>query len=398
MTAEATTSLFRDLIISAQAARDTEQLLRAVSDALLTAGLPVWRSTLGLEFLHPEVSGALTIWVDGQIKEHETEREGVSQSADYLASPTRIVDETQQSFVRTLDRPCPELPLLDRLRQQGATSYAMFPLSFLDRTRSANMSFATRSTGGFSGHELEMLREALIVVSPYAERLVLRRMATDLLNTYVGPRTGQRILSGEIERGHVEDIEAAIWFADLRGYTQMSDQLPMREVLALLNQWFDAMHAAITAHGGEVLKFMGDGALAIFPVEENGNAKAACNKAFAAAAELVEYCNSRWMQQKVPWNFGIGLHMGKVAYGNIGAAQRLDFTVVGPAVNMAARLEQLTKAFDCHVVASEAFATQTDAKMLEGGFVKLKGLKGRQCVSVAFKKHSFPQSKRTVIP
>jgi adenylate cyclase len=387
MTLEPTGQVLLSLIARARAAEDTNYLLSAVCDVLLNSGLPVWRASLGLEFLHPEVSGALTIWVEGSIDERETGRAGVLQSADYTASPTRVVDETQQEFVRTLDAPCPEMPLLEGLRKQGVTSYAMFPLPFLDHSRSANISFATRALGGFSGIELDLLRAVSEVMSPYAERLVLRRIATDLLDTYVGPRTGQRILSGEIERGHVQTIEAAIWFADLRDFVKMSDRLPMEEVLELLDQWFEAMHAKIAANGGEVLKFMGDGALAVFPVDENGNAKAACGRAFAAAADLVAELGSRRMHEAETWGFGIGLHVGSVAYGNIGASRRLDFTVVGPAVNMAARLEQLTKAFDCYVVASEEFAIQCGATMTEGGVVKLKGMESEQRIFVALPRH-----------
>jgi adenylate cyclase len=372
-----------DIISRAQAAPDTEHLLRGVCEVLNHNDIPVWRASLVLEFLHPEISGALTVWTDGHIVGREADRVGLMQSSDYINSPARIVYETQRPLIRTLDGFCADMPFLEGLRQQGATAYAMFPFPFLDRSRAANISFATRARPGFTDLHLDLLRLVSEVVSPYAERQVLRRIARDLLDTYVGPRTGQRILSGEIERGHVESIEAAIWFADLRGFTQMSETLPVDQVLAVLDQWFDLMHATISAHGGEILKFVGDGALAIFPVLQPGKAQDACGRAFAAAAALVETLGSRQMVASRPWSFGIGLHVGQVAYGNIGASRRLDFTVIGPAVNMAARLEQLSKRLGYHVVASDAFQSASGATMIDGGAHELAGLGDRRHVFVA---------------
>ena len=141
----------------------------------------------------------------------------------------------------------------------------MYPLPFLDHTRTAVMSFATRRAKGFDPASLDGLELAVKLLSPYLERHVLRRIAIDLLDTYVGPHTGQRILEGRVNRGAVELIEAAIWFADLRGFTLLSEQSPIPEVLAHLNAWFGIIGEVVEAHGGEVLKFIGDAVLAIYP-------------------------------------------------------------------------------------------------------------------------------------
>lgn len=183
----------------------------------------------------------MIVWrADGTV-ERDTQRSGVLQSEAYLTSPTRVVDETNQTFRRRLDKPSSDMPLLEELRLGGATDYAMMPLPFVDRSRTANMSFATRQPEGFSDRDLDIISQAVRLFSPLAERFVLRRIAGDLLDTYVGPRTGQRILAGQIERGHFETTEAAMWFADLRGYTALSETTPVGNVIETLNVWFESM-------------------------------------------------------------------------------------------------------------------------------------------------------------
>jgi adenylate cyclase len=176
----------------------------------------LWRASLGLEVLHPEVSGWQHVWTDKNLSVRASDRATAPTSESYLNSPTRIVDETARPFRRRLEAPCHDMPLLEDLRLAGASDYVMYPLPFLDRTRTAVVSFATREAQGFDAASLEALELTARLLSPYLERQVLRRIAVDLLDTYVGPRTGQRIIEGRVDRGAVEMIEAAIWFADLR--------------------------------------------------------------------------------------------------------------------------------------------------------------------------------------
>jgi adenylate cyclase len=357
---------------------NVKELFAGFCRELVHAGLPVWRASLGLEVLHPEVSGWQHIWMDESLSVRESDRATAASSPSYLNSPTRIVDETGTPFRRRLDAPCPEMPLLEELRRSGATDYVMYPLPFLDQTRTAAISFATRDGQGFAPSAIDGLRRAARMLSPYLERHVLRRIAIDLLDTYVGPRTGQRIIEGRVDRGAMEIIEAAIWFTDLRGFTRLSEHSPIPDVLADLNSWFGIIGEVVEAHGGEVLKFIGDSVLAIFPTSTEQNSMSACRSALAAAQEFclrteTENENRRSVG-RAPLTHSLSLHFGEVAYGNVGASHRLDFTVVGPAVNRASRLLDLAKQLDRTVVVSRVFAREVDQPLIDLGRHHLRGV------------------------
>jgi adenylate cyclase len=342
------------------------------------AGWPVWRASLGLEVLHPEVSGWQHIWINESLSVREADRATAASSPSYLNSPTRIVDETDRPFRRRLDVPCPEMPLLEELRLSGATDYVMYPLPFLDQTRTAAISFATRDAQGFDESTIDGLARAAKMLSPYLERHVLRRIAIDLLDTYVGPRTGQRIIEGRVDRGAVELIEAAIWFTDLRGFTRLSEHSAIPDVLADLNSWFGIIGEVVEAHGGEVLKFIGDSVLAIFPISSEQNSMSACQSALAAAQEFRLRTDAgnelRRSLGRVPLMHSLSLHFGEVAYGNVGAPHRLDFTVIGPAVNRASRLLDLAKQLDRQVIVSRVFAQELDQPLVDLGRHHLRGI------------------------
>jgi adenylate cyclase len=193
------------------------------------------------------------------------------------------------------------------------------------------------------------------------EIISLRRTAALLLDTYVGNRAGERILAGQIRRGHTDTMNAAIWLSDLRGFTRLSDRLPSEIVVDILNRYFDCQVEAITRRGGEVLKFMGDGLLAVFPVaRKDGNAADICNRVLEAVEEcrasVAELTYSEGGHTVESFRFGLALHIGTVLYGNIGGGNRLDFTCIGPAVNLAARLEKIASNLHRTVVASASFA------------------------------------------
>jgi adenylate cyclase len=361
-----------------------EALFAAFCQDIVRAIAPVWRASLGLEVLHPEVSGWQHVWTDESLSVREADRATAATSPSYLNSPTRIVDETERPFRRRLESPCPDMPLLEELRLAGATDYVMYPLPFLDQTRTAVISFATRDAHGFDPVLLDRLELAARLISPYLERHVLRRIAVDLLDTYVGPRTGQRIIEGRVDRGAVEMIEAAIWFADLRGFTLLSEQSPIPVVLADLNAWFGAIGEVVEAHGGEVLKFIGDAVLAIFPTSAGQERTAACRKALKAAQEFgrrTEAENAlRRSSGGAPLVHGLALHVGEVAYGNVGAPHRLDFTVIGPAVNRASRLLDLAKRLDRQVIVSEALSQEIDQPLIDLGRHPLRDVEQPQRV------------------
>ncbi|MGY3690806.1 class 3 adenylate cyclase [Bradyrhizobium sp. USDA 3240] len=218
------------------------------------------------------------------------------------------------------------------------------------------MTFATDRAGGFDDVHIAELRKVLPVLALVSEIRMKNRLARTLLETYVGSHAGEMILAGATRRGSGTTVRAAIMICDLRDFTRISDSWPRDDVIDLLNDYFDAMSEPITRHGGEILKFIGDGLLAIFPLSDPkacANLLHAVSEAREAMAALSE---RNGMMGRAPMNYGIGVHVGDVMYGNIGSRTRLDFTVIGPAVNMASRLETLTKQLKKTVLLSRAFA------------------------------------------
>jgi adenylate cyclase len=245
------------------------------------------------------------------------------------------------------------------MRAEGATDYIAIPLRFADGLIHAS-SWATKQPGGFSDEVLDGLRQLARPLARVIEITNLRITASILLDTYVGNRAGERILGGQIRRGHTETMHAAIWLSDLRGFTALSDRLPAETVVDILNVYFDCQVPAIRSHGGEVLKFMGDGLLAVFPItQRDGDIQQVCSRVLQAAREAranvgaMHYPIEETVER---FRFGIALHVGKILYGNIGGGNRLDFTCIGPAINLAARLEKIAGRLNRTIVASADFA------------------------------------------
>jgi adenylate cyclase len=352
------------------------ELFSGFCGQLTDAGLDLWRVILGLETLHPELSGSLLLWQEGALEKVMTPRAGILTSDLYLRSPTRIVDETGRPFRWRAGDDTLGMPRLEAHAAEGVTDYLMLPLPFLDDTRTAVIGYATKASGGFSAGELDLLDAAARLLSPWAERAVLRRIAIGLLAAYLGPEAGRRVYDGQIERGDVRSIRAAIWFCDLRGFTAMSDRLPRAKLIKVLNRWFEVVGAAIAEGGGEILKFMGDGLLAVFPVD--GDPASVCDRALAAAEVALGQTGALAEKLRAsgeePLRCGLALHLGDVEFGNIGTPTRLDFTVIGPAVNMASRLEGLTKELGCPVIASAEFATTLTRRLRPLGRHRLRGI------------------------
>jgi adenylate cyclase len=337
---------------------------------------PLWRSSLGLEVLNPELSGSQLIWVEGDLNRTEINRAGMFTREDYLKSPVYVVDTTNHPFRWRTPQPVPDMQLIQRLAAEGMTDYFVMPLPFQDATRTSTLSFASRQPAGFSDSELERLIVAARILAPVAERWVLRHIALDLLAHYLGRVPAERVYAGQIERGDVTTIEAAILICDLRGFTAMTDRSARGEIVALLNRWFERIGAAILAQRGDILKFMGDGLLAVFPL--HGERGATCDRALDAALGAIDETdalNAELATENIaPLRFGIGLHWGELEFGNIGTRKRLDFTVIGPAVNLASRLQDLTKSLDMPILASADFAAACSRDLDPIGARKLRGM------------------------
>jgi adenylate cyclase len=203
-----------------------------------------------------------------------------------------------------------------------------------------------------------------------------RRTATALLETYLGRHTGERVLKGLVKHGDGEHIHAVIWFCDFRDSTPLSKSMGRQAYLRQLNRFFYCMAGAVLEAGGEVLRYIGDAVLAIFPIQQNP--AEACERAVRAArlaASRIAEMNERH-QGRAPLRYGIGLHLGTVTYGNIGVPQRLEFTVIGAAANEAARVESMTKELKKPVLTSAAFAGAYPGNLVSLGKHALKGLDG----------------------
>jgi adenylate cyclase len=348
------------LIDGARSAANPTALMAQTGERLVAAGLPLWRVGIFVQTLHPDVFGRNFIWRPGAEVVVGIADFDIQNSPEFKSSPLAILYGEGREVRYRLDNPeSKRFPFFDDMRAEGVTDYIALPLLFIDGSFHAS-SWTTKQPGGFSDEQLAGLK---MVVSPLA-RLVeivnLRRTASILLDTYVGNRAGERILGGQIRRGHADTMHAAIWLSDLRGFTALSDRLPAETVVDILNHYFDCQVSAIRSHGGEVLKFMGDGLLAVFPIaEQDGNIHQVCGHVLEAARESrasVEAMHYPIGETLERFRFGVALHVGKILYGNIGGGNRLDFTCIGPAVNLAARLEKIAGRLNRTIVASAGFA------------------------------------------
>lgn len=246
------------------------------------------------------------------------------------------------------------------------------------------MTWTTRAASGFAPEDVAALRLVVPALARVVEVHALRRVASNLLSTYVGHQTGGRILSGQIRLGHTEQIQAAIWLSDMRGFTRLADRLPPTTLIELLNRYFACQLPPIERHGGEVLKFMGDGLLAIFPLRDDVDVAGVCGDALAAACEaragVAALGDSLAGDEVGDLRFGLALHVGEVLYGNIGGGSRLDITCIGPAVNLAARLEKLAGSLGRSIVASREFAESCTTPLAPLGAHSLSGFGDSQSV------------------
>jgi adenylate cyclase len=279
-----------------------------------------------------------------------------------------------------------QFALLRDLKAQGCTEYVLRLVGFGGEMaiRGVALSLATKRPVGFASEDIEAADKLVPALALSAYRMSLARTATDALSIYLGPRSARRVLGGQIRRGEGETISAAILLVDLRGFTALTEREDPLHVVGWLNQHFEAIADAITSHGGEVLKFVGDGLLAVFPAADDGVPCAECERALSAALEgyaANQTLNaSRLASGEPALEADAVLHFGEVVYGNVGASRRLDFTVIGRAVNEASRMEPLCAEIGCNLVVSEAFASRCVTPFREVGTFALRGLQERRRV------------------
>jgi adenylate cyclase len=376
------------LLRKAWDAASMRELVSQAAKALVQAGIPVSRLWIAIRTLHPQLLSTSYLWEssDGHVQER-TVGHDVLQEQRYLDSPLKLIFEGMGGVRRRLDVPDPQLdyPIVRDLLQEGATDYVAMPLVFSDGQINV-ISLSTKQPGGFRTRDLGHLYEVLPLLSRLLEVHAVRRTALNLLNTYLGGQSGQRVLNGLVKRGDGENIHAVIWFCDLRESTALAESVSREEFLEILNQYFECMAGAVLEHGGEVLRFIGDAVLAIFPIAEPAGEQpepatatlGACEAALAAvrdaARRMAELGRRRAGDGQPPLGYGVGLHVGHVMYGNIGTPTRLEFSVVGPAANEAARIESLCKTLAVPVLLSSEFAQHYAGELVSLGRHHLRGV------------------------
>jgi adenylate cyclase len=333
-------------------ALDDKAMIERLGARLRATAPPLDRLTLHLRTLHPQIIGRTLAWAPGEPVEVLDREYGVATLAQFVDSPLRQVMETRRPMVVRLDPADTDENVLDVFRGRGLTELVILPLCNGDGPASAAV-FATARALGFTPEERAAVERIAPALSTVCELRVLRRVERILLDTYVGSASGERVLAGHIRRGDCEMIEAALMFCDLHDFTALSNRLPAEHVLSLLNLFFDQVVPAVETEGGQLLKFLGDGVLATFA--RGRGAAADCAAAFAAARSVLSRLDALSGPDPRP-SAGIALHHGEASYGNIGSGRRLDFTVIGPAVNLTSRLQGLCAPLSCQLLMSQHFA------------------------------------------
>lgn len=377
-------SLLRWCALEACGFEDPGGLLPAFAAQAAALGVPLVRLNATLRTLHPLFIAENWRWKRGQARvEHNRYAVRQVSHPEYLASPVRPLLDGERDRIhhRVVAGAAHPWPILDEYAALGVTDYlavALRPVHALP----AIITAMTDQPGGFRDDQLDVLETGFLGLQGPFELYVQRSIARTICETWIGPQTGPRVLAGHVRRGSVGTLRAVIAFCDLRGFTPLTERLGGQGVTDLLNAFFGEVAEAVHGRGGEILKFMGDAALSIFPLAADEAPAERCAAALDAAREALDRIQGLALtidgSPMPPLSAGFALHVGDVTYGNIGAPTRLDFTVIGPAVNQASRLEGLCGRLGQPVVTSAAFASACPTPLVPLGRFALKGIAGEQ--------------------
>jgi adenylate cyclase len=333
---------------------------------------------------HPELWGTQLIWTRNDGVQSFRRGHEITKTETYLNTPGEAVHQKRKPLRWRLDEGSenPPYSLLWSIKEEGGTDYLIVPFHTDHQTEQPWITFATQHADGFSDEDISTLIELCQPLS-WKARVTMADMATrSLLGVYLGKSAAQRVLEGEFKRGTGEPIDAVIWFCDLRGFTGMGDVLSSAQLIEVLDHYFECVSEPIEDAGGEILKFIGDAVLAIFPFDEHQtNTTKVCSNALKAAKQALENLKEKSVflnyEEELQLNAGIALHCGQVFFGNIGGSSRLDFTVIGAAVNEAARVESLCK--DTYpILATKTFEKHLlDHSLVSIGHRQLRGVEER---------------------
>ncbi len=357
-------ALYHWLVAGAPGPDNFAELTSEIGRRLQSAHLPVDQFSTNKIMMHPELPGHLDYWTAaGGARNRAATPKQVREGDFWIGTPAQVCQSSGRMLVYTLG----ENPKFDTrqdmqaLRSRGYTQMVCLPLHSRYAPSVNTVTFATKREGGFSAEDVDALRRLQAPIARVTEGYVLHASTIGVLSTYVGRDAGSRVLTGNILRGDTEVIPSIVLFVDIKNFTKLSNERAPTEVISLLNRFFSLLDDAIRRNGGEILKFMGDGALCIFPTPDDHSAQvAAAASALAALHEVREKLASDDSAPDI-LQFRAAMHLGDVHYGNIGSSSRLDFTVVGPTVNLAARLLQAASDTDEDTICSTEIAALIDA-------------------------------------
>ena len=377
------------LMSSALGRSAVDSIFEGCCQRLHAAGVPLVRALTAFRTLHPLFASMNLVWRLNQgVDRNPILHERAFSTEEWRASPMRHLLQHRMPILRrrlTGPHAIVDFPMLEELRDSGITDYLCYLTPFSaeaepgPNARGIMGSWATDRASGFSEEDLRVFERIQRRFAVACKVQIQERITRNVLETYLGPDAGARVLEGQIRRGDGERIHAVIWYSDMRDSTRLADRLDPRTFIELLNRYFECTAGAVIAGGGEVLRFVGDAVLAIFPIREGGDdGRGAAERALAAARDAehrLSRTNERLAETgTAPIGFGLGLHVGDVMYGNIGVPERLEFSVIGPAANEVARIENLTKELGRRVLLSAAFAEAAGARCEPLGAHRLRGV------------------------
>jgi len=387
--------LFAWLIEAGLTGTTVRGLFTGFCDQLVKQGIQLKRGSIALSAIHPQVSAFMYTW---------RREEGLVTNTNFLhsdvpgegwfASPFFFMLTNKLSF---LHRPLLaeselDFPVLQEFREEGMTDWFCQTFDFgwgfenqnLEHPAGLVTSWASDRPGGFTEEEFKVLRRAIPVFGLAAKGIASFRTARSMLETYIGRATAHKVLSGQVRRGSVDSINAVLVYADLKGFTSLSDTIGQGDLVEMLDHYLDQMASPIEAAGGEILKFMGDGMLATFELTSTdpNEVQTICEAALGIADQMLEGINvlneKRRQHSKPTMGLDIALHIGEVMYGNVGSETRLDFTVIGPAVNEVSRMEALCDMLETSLIASGDFvraSSDTSSSLRSCGYHELRGVR-----------------------
>ena len=362
-------------------------LIEEVVGSLVGRGMQLYRVRIGRPILHPLYAVGTHTWYSDSGVRVDTFSRGFESQDSYRLSPLRPVFESGALEGRYRIRTGSDsdrFPMFVRDAAEGATDYFIQLEGFNDRATSPAaqdgimLSWTSAAPNGFIDEEIELLQRLRKPLCVEVKSLAQRSLAKDILRAYIGSYSADRVFAGQIQRGDADVIDAVILFCDLRGSSKLAEQYDLDAYLNVLNEYFEITAGTVIEGGGEVLRYIGDAFLAIFPMERYENERDACQDALEIALRSVErlkHFNAQRLDQgETPIKFGIGLHCGTVMYGNIGTPGRIEFTVIGKAANEASRIEAKCKELNETILASGVFADYLDRLWKSHGVFELRNI------------------------